>query len=1058
MSIAASWIQLTEYNNNYFYYRRVPLYQHISWTNDQGLKIKNFNLSAYCVAICPFGGPIAIFKKPNQTSNLLGLEQTSTESQMITIYNASCKFHTKIDLSKEDTILSIGWTDDMKLMCLTKKRLFLYSVNGDRYCGPWITEENTPNLSSSDKKDIEKNPLFIARNKKQQQNKKKEEESSNVNVVQSPFIPIPLQSEEEIKSISMFGEGIALFTSKKRLLVAYDLTESLPFHEYPFPDHLVSSHSELSSVVMTVVPNFTNSNRKKKNGNKVGGENGKEGVGLLGFGEEEEEGLLDMDDEEEEEIEEEEEQSKEENKEEDEEKDDKKKKKKKKKEKANNNNTNNNFNAKPKVGKGPLVLLCPPDRMTIVACFSQSCKDSKLNLRFKGQVREKEHFGFTKISVSPDFKTIAAFHQASGTLFVFDLGLTSNYLKFSTGISKFEYELDQLVYCGSESMLLYWSPDNIGGGDQSLLLLVNCFGHYESFTFEGPIYLSQEIDACRYITQQSVEIFERIPESIVEIFRIGSLSSSALLYDAYTDFLQEKATSLKTIREIKNKELGDQQSVDGLSDAVNKCIDAACREFDISLQEQLLNAAIYGKTFMKTTIEEAKIFQLKCKYIRLMNELRNRADIPMTYEQMITLTPQVLVQRLSEMHNYLLAFKICDYLDLSKPKVLEHWAKTKIRSQLTTNNDQQQDESSQMKLRDSIIDNLGKFKTSVSFSNIAMEAFKVNKPKLAKALLEIDANPSDQIKLYLSMHETLNALDKAQKSNDTDLLYIVILYLLKFFDIYYMFEMIADKPQARKLFVSYSIHLGKFKLLDKFYTFLKNEMNEDVASRENGFIQVRHAYKKFNDMDDENAEKSFAYYLEKAESKFGERKVDQMDQHFCLKERELYGLQMKLEEETDGEEFVGATLQETLYRVMISPALTNDKKKKKQKKKLINTLRKDFSLSEKRYYYAKLKAYIHLGYWKKLEKFANEKKSPIGYVPFVESCLEANKSEEACKYIALIDHLETKVEYWISLLKFKEAIEAAFEARDIGLLEYIKKKTKNSKTKDTIENCIAQLK
>ena len=902
-----------------------------------------------------------------------------------------------------------------------RKRLIIYTVNGERFSGPWKNEDE--NLKKDDQ------PKFESK-------LKKVDKTQPIADTQAPFIALPLQSEEEVKIFSMYGEGCAIFTSKRRLLVAHDLSEAKPFQEYIFPKSTIHKDAELSHAVMTVVPNYDMSVRKKRAGIDHDIKKTQDSTTDI---------LSDEEDDDDDESEK---------------KQDKKSissglnqsggsgllqfRSRNKKTIMGSNTLDTTKVAK--AGKGPLVLFGTPDRMSIIACYSHLYKDMKLDERLRGQVNDRENSGFTKIAISPDLKTVSAFHQASGYLFVFDLALTSNYLKFNTGISDFDHKLDALVYCGGESMMLYWSPENIGGGDQSLVLLVNCFGHYESFAFEGPITISQEIDCCRYITSSSVEMIERIPESTVEVFRIGSLAPAALLYDAYSDYVNERATCLKTIREIKNKELGDQ-SIDALSDAVNKCIDASCREFDSKIQEQLLNAAIYGRNFMKTSIDEAKTFQLKCKYIRIMNELRTRADIPITFEQIIALSPQVLVQRLSEMRQYLLAYKICDYMELSKAKVLEHWAKTKIRSQI-----EDRDDGSQMKLKESIIENLGKFSTSVSFSNIAMEAYKVRKPKLAKALLEVDSNPNSQIKLYLSMHETLSALDKAQISNDTDLLYVVILYLLKFFDPYYMFEMIYDKPMARKLFVSYCTQLGKYKKLENFYKYLKMEQNEDVASRENGFVQIRHAYKDYNSVDSD-AEKRFAYYIEKAEAYFSERSADKLETVYAVKERELYGLQMKLEDET-GEDFVGAPVQDTLYRIMISPTL---KEKKGERKKLVNVMRKNFDVSKKRYYYSKIKALVYLNEWKKLEAFATRKTSPIGYVPFVEACLSVEKPEEALKYIPMVEPIETKIDYWISLLKFKEAIEAAFNAKDVDLLEYIRRKTKNTKTKDTIDQCIQQL-
>jgi hypothetical protein len=47
------------------------------------------------------------------------------------------------------------------------------------------------------------------------------------------------------------------------------------------------------------------------------------------------------------------------------------------------------------------------------------------------------------------------------------------------------------------------------------------------------------------------------------------------------------------------------------------------------------------------------------------------------------------------------------------------------------------------------------------------------------------------------------------------------------------------------------------------------------------------------------------------------------------------------------------------------------------------------------------------------------------------------------------------VDYYISLVKFKEAIEAARDAHDIEMLRYIKSKTTNIKTMNSIEELIA---
>jgi biotin synthase-related radical SAM superfamily protein len=54
----------------------------------------------------------------------------------------------------------------------------------------------------------------------------------------------------------------------------------------------------------------------------------------------------------------------------------------------------------------------------------------------------------------------------------------------------------------------------------------------------------------------------------------------------------------------------------------------------------------------------------------------------------------------------------------------------------------------------------------------------------------------------------------------------------------------------------------------------------------------------------------------------------------------------------------------------------------------------------------------------------------------------------------MISNPEIKINYYVDLVKFKEAIEVAVAANSVELLEKIKKKTTNSKTMDTIEKLI----
>ena len=94
-----------------------------------------------------------------------------------------------------------------------------------------------------------------------------------------------------------------------------------------------------------------------------------------------------------------------------------------------------------------------------------------------------------------------------------------------------------------------------------------------------------------------------------------------------------------------------------------------------------------------------------CNVLRVLNAVRSpEVGIPLTYPQYVAtvcpsvfvcvcmfshrararryvdLTPDILVNRLIARRQYLLALRICDYLKLSKNRVLVHWACTKVTS------------------------------------------------------------------------------------------------------------------------------------------------------------------------------------------------------------------------------------------------------------------------------------------------------------------------------------------------------------------------------------------
>jgi hypothetical protein len=200
------------------------------------------------------------------------------------------------------------------------------------------------------------------------------------------------------------------------------------------------------------------------------------------------------------------------------------------------------------------------------------------------------------------------------------------------------------------------------------------------------------------------------------------------------------------------------------------------------------------------------------------------------------------------------------------------------------------------------------------------------------------------------------------------------------------------------------------------------------------------------------SDRKFAGWLERAEGYFG-KSYKYTDQKLALKQRELLAMQLKLQEDHK-DQFVGGTLHDTVYKIMTADV---NKISDKDKKNILKKIKEQFQISDKRYWTVKVKALGDMQMWEQLIKFAQEKPSPIGYEPFVEVCLKAGRTYEAVRCIQMISNPEIKINYYIDLVKFKEAIEVAVAENSVELLEKIRKKTTNSKTMDTIDKLISDM-
>ncbi|XP_020105943.1 protein VACUOLELESS1 isoform X2 [Ananas comosus] len=550
---------------------------------------------------------------------------------------------------------------------------------------------------------------------------------------------------------------------------------------------------------------------------------------------------------------------------------------------------------------------------------------------------------------------------------------------------------EQIAWCGLDSVLLYWDE---------MLLMVGPHGEPVCYYYDEPIKLIPECDGVRILSNSSMEFLQRVPDSTVSIFGIGSMSPAALLYDALDHFDKRSAKADENLRLIHSS----------LPEAIEACIDAAGHEFDISRQRTLLRAASYGRAFCSQFPRER--FQEMCKVLRVLNAVRNHEiGTPLSIQQYKMLTAPVLIGRLINANQHLLALRISEYLKLNPEVVIMHWACEKITASPAIPD---------AVLLEQLLDKL-KLCKGISYAAIAAHADNSGRRKLAAMLVDHELQPSKQVPLLLSIGEEDTALVKATESGDTDLVYLVLFHIWQTKPALDFFGTINARPLARDLFVTYA-RSYKHEFLKDF--FLSTGRLQDVA-----FLLLKESWEfEKNPMASRGSplHGPRIRLIEQAQKLFSETKEHNFEARAAEEQAKLLRLQHELEVSTKQAIFMDSSISDTIRTCIV---LGNHRAAMKVKT--------EFKVSEKRWYWLKAFALATVRDWEGLEKFSKEKRPP-GYKPFVEACIEADEKAEALKYIPKLAEPRERSEAYARIGMAKEAADAASQDKDSELFGRLK--------------------
>ena len=396
---------------------------------------------------------------------------------------------------------------------------------------------------------------------------------------------------------------------------------------------------------------------------------------------------------------------------------------------------------------------------------------------------------------------------------------------------------------------------------------------------------------------------------------------------------------------------------------MDTCIKAAGHEFDAYWQKRLLKAASFGKSVLE--LYNSDEFVEMTEKLRVLKALRDyKIGLPLSYEQYLRLSPEGLIERLTSRHEYLLAIRVSEYLQIPADKIYVHWASQKVKVSTV-------DDEAVCKLIVQRLDN----KPGISFEAIARAAYDEGRSHLATQLLNHEPRGGKQVPLLLNMEEDELALDKAIESGDDDLVNFVLLHLKSKLPLASFFRMINTRPMASAL-VETAARAEDVELLkDLFY--------QDDRPIDGANVLLTEAMR-----DTDLTHQTEKLHLASRLLSDSKEPTVVLHQKLVSEASQLLKTQDALDKDlADHSEFLGLSLNETVYRLV-----RGGYGKRAQK------IQSEFKMPEKTFWWLRLRALVAKRDWGELEEIAKIKKSPIGWEVrkskshYLDKCLQDSPS------------------------------------------------------------------
>jgi hypothetical protein len=585
------------------------------------------------------------------------------------------------------------------------------------------------------------------------------------------------------------------------------------------------------------------------------------------------------------------------------------------------------------------------------------------------------------------------------------------------------------------------------------------------------------VDGVRILMGDKAELLQRVPDATEQLFMPGSLAPAARLLEASRAFDRGEAkadellcslgcghgtgdadggggggggsgpgsvrgggggggSGAASVRGGGDSIAGDDGRAE-LAAAVDGCVRAAQHETRVGTQKVLLRAAAFGKAYVPAGVDKG-LLSSTCATLRVLNALRApRVGMPLTWVQYEALGPASALRVLLARHEHLLAWRLAAFLRLPAMQgaISLHWAIQVIHDAPAALPDAALLDKLRAKLR------MGSTPSArARVSDVAAEAHRVGRQRLALLLLEeFEPSASQQVPLLLTMGELPTALARAISSDDVELTHLVTLHAKATLASTEFFELLLPQPTAQRVFASYC-RAREPELLKTLY-YQANLPVEAAA------LAIREAYKATTWAQRMRGLSIALQFYEHSSLPQCAGLARQTEEQL-----KLLDAQRQLEHSSKGRppppgmppaiaerfRFIDTSLNETLYRAFAyGLGATADRLRTELKSG-------PHPIPDRRWWRLKLRGLAHARDWPALWELGNsggalggsaiggvlgKAKSPIGFKPFADACIEQGAFDEASRYLPRLTPSEA-VPLWLRIGRIDDARKIAMLNKD----------------------------